>query len=72
LGLRLIQLLPDQFRRFAGTLALQMSGIAYFHLVIVDPQIDQIPGLAALAAARVQPRQRALSARKAAETLYLE
>ena len=47
LGFRLLQLLSNEFSRFNGAFALQMGGIAYFDLVIVDPQIDQIGGFAA-------------------------
>ncbi len=47
LGLRLLQLLADQLRGLAGALAAQVSGVADLHLVVVDPQIDQLGGLAA-------------------------
>ena len=47
LGFGLLQLLPNKFCSFSGAFTLQMGCISYFYLVIVDPQINQIGGLAA-------------------------
>ena len=47
MGIGLIHFRFNAFTGFQGAFALQMAGIPDFDFVIVDPQIDQIGGLAA-------------------------
>ena len=47
LGIRLLELLADQFRRLPAPLPAQMRGVAQLDLVVVDPEVDQLGRLAA-------------------------
>jgi len=46
-GRRLVQLLANELCSLESAQTPEMRGVTYFHLVIVDPQIDEIRGLAA-------------------------
>ncbi|VTR65637.1 hypothetical protein DESC_370006 [Desulfosarcina cetonica] len=47
LNIGILEFLADQVLGLDGTLALQMRGIADLHLVVVDPDVDQLGRLAA-------------------------
>jgi len=47
LDVRVLQLLSDELGGFDRAFAVQVSGIAQFHFVVVNPEVHQLGGLAA-------------------------